>query len=356
MLFMALREDKMGQTWLIPPAIGDFISDDHPCFFVVSLVDELDFGNVENKYRGTRGKPAYPRQMLLRLVIMASLDGIFSSRKIAKLAQENVVYIYLTGGETPDFRTICSFKIEYQDLIKEAFTMTVKIAKRTGMVNLGHLAVDGTKIKANASTQKNTLTQKELETIQKIIKKGIEVDEEEDKLYGDKRGDEIPDELQSRKRVRELVKEIRDEDGKKMNKTARTLIEDHICGGDEKKKQIEGKINKASIELQKSGQNAVSLTDPESRFMKNKKGKTEFAYNFQATVDTVSGLIIGGSVVQDPTDHYQLKPQISCVEENLGTLLPGTKISGDNGYFNGDNLRYLNLRGFDGYIPDKKIG
>jgi len=109
---------------------------------------------------------------------------------------------------------------------------------------------------------------------------------------------------------------------------------------------------KEEEELRKGGQDEVSLSDPESRFMKNKKNHTELSYNYQIAVDYGSGIILAGSVSQDPTDHDQL--QIEYVEENVGKLLPGAKVSGDNGYFTGENLRYLEERSLDGYIPNKK--
>lgn len=161
MFFMTLREDKFGQTWLIPLKLSDLIPEEHICNFVANLVNELDFREVEGKYRHTPGKPAYSRKMLLRPVLMASIDGVFSSRKIAKLIRENVVYIHLAGTETLDFRTICSFKNECKDLIEEAFKMTVKIAKKRGIAKFNHISPDGTIIKANANNN-NSLTKKRI--------------------------------------------------------------------------------------------------------------------------------------------------------------------------------------------------
>ncbi|MBM4240688.1 MAG: IS1182 family transposase [Euryarchaeota archaeon] len=291
--------------------------------------------------------------MLLRLVIMASVDGVWSSRKIAKLACENVVYMYLTGMETPDFRTICNFKIECQDLIEQAFKKTVTFSKSIGMVKLGHIAIDGTKIKANASNN-HTLTEKEIDNIKKIIQIGIDVDAEEDELYGEERGDQLPPELNTRKKIREKLKEIERKEDIKLKKPALNLIEQHAIGDGKQKEKIIHKIDQAEYELQKSGQEAVSLSDPEARFMDNKKNLKELSYNLQIAVDHDSGIILASSVTQDPTDHYQLKPQIELVEENLGKLPKGTKISADNGFFTGENLEYLEKRELDGYIPNKK--
>ena len=127
----------------------DFIPDNHLCFFVTNLVESLDFKKNERKYKYTKGKLAYSRHMLTRLVIMALVDGIFSSRKIMKLAEENTVYMHLSGMDKPDFRTICRFKIECAEQIEEAFNMTVTVAKNSGMVKLKHIAIEGIKYKKN---------------------------------------------------------------------------------------------------------------------------------------------------------------------------------------------------------------
>ena len=178
---MAIKSDKIGQSWLLPPDIRDLIPVDHICYLVVAIVNSIDMSEVEKKYRFTPGNPAYSRRMLLRLVIMASVDAIWSSRKIARLAHESVVYMYLTGNEKPDFRTICNFKRECKKLIEETFKKTVTVARSFGMVNLGHISTDGTKIKANASNN-YTLSKEEIEEIRKIIERGIAVDEEEDQF------------------------------------------------------------------------------------------------------------------------------------------------------------------------------
>jgi transposase len=202
-------------------------------------VDGLDFKKNERKYKYTKGKPAYSRHMLIRLVIMASVDGIFSSRKIMKLAEENMVYMYLSGMDKPDFRTICRFKIECAEQIEEAFKMTVIVAKNSGMVKLKHIAIDGTKIKANASST-NLINQEEIQTIRELLKKGIETDEEEDKIYGDKRDDEIPPELLSKTKVKKMIQEARkaNSDTKnenKLRKTSSKLLEQASQSPEQKK-------------------------------------------------------------------------------------------------------------------------
>ena len=143
---MAIRDDKMGQSWLLPLDISELIPVDHICYLVIAIVNSIDVSEIEKKYRFKPGNPAYPRRMLLRLLVQAAIDGVWSSRKIDKLAHENVVYMYLAGNEKPDFRTLCKFRSENKELIEAAFEKTVTFAKALGILTLGHLSTDGTKM------------------------------------------------------------------------------------------------------------------------------------------------------------------------------------------------------------------
>ncbi|MGB7533215.1 MAG: IS1182 family transposase [Halobacteriota archaeon] len=350
---MVIRDDKMGQSWLLPPSVSDLIPVDHICYLVIAIVNSIDVSEIEKKYRFKPGNPAYPRRMLLRLLVQAAIDGVWSSRKIDKLAHENVVYMYLAGNEKPDFRTICKFKSENKELIETTFKKTVTFAKALGIAKLGHLSTDGTKMKANASNS-YTLSKEEIEAIREIIERGIAIDEEEDKLYGDKRGDELPPELDTQQKIREKLKEIEQASNRKLRSAAKKIIEQHALGDEMQKEQIIEKLDKAEEELNTSDQSAVSITDPEARFMKNKKERIELSYNPQITVDHDSGIIVANDVTQDCTDHAQLEPQVNSTLENVGKLPEGAKMSFDNGYFSGANLRYLETNGLDAYIPDRK--
>lgn len=350
---MTIREDKIGQSWLFPPSITDLIPVDHICNLIVVLVAGIDVSGIEEKFMSGPGNSAYPRRMLLRLLVQASVDGVWSSRMTEKLVYENVIYMYLAGNERPDFRTICNFRRENKELIENVFKKTVVIAKEMGILNLGHLSTDGTKIKANASNN-FTLSKDELKEIRKIIEKGIEIDEEEDRLYGDRRGDELPPELDTKEKIRKRIEEIEDARGKKLKSAAKKIIGQHALGDEKQKEKVEEKVKKAEEEIEKSDQKAVSMSDPESRFMENKKKRKELSYNPQITVDHDSGIIVANDVTQDCTDHDQLEPMVENTEGNLGGLPKGVKMSWDNGYYNGYNLGFLERKGVDGYIPDSK--
>jgi transposase len=350
---MAVREDKLGQSWLFPPCISDFIPEDHICNLVVAVVSCIDVREIEAKYLDQPGNSAYPRRMLLRLLVQAAIDGVWSSRKIDKLAHENVVYMYLAGNEKPDFRTICNFRRDNKELIEAVFKETVTVARDLKILKLGYLATDGTKIKANASND-YTLSEDELKEIRRIVERGIEIDEEEDKLYGDKRGDELPPELNTQEKLRKKIKELEESRGGRLKRSAKRIIEQHALGDEHKRAQIKDKLERAEYELKEGMQDTVSLSDPEARFMKNKKGRIELSYNPQNTVDHDSGIIVANDVTQDCTDHHQLQPQVEKTEESVGELPEDTKLGFDNGYFSGANLCYLEEKGLDGYIPDGK--
>jgi transposase len=139
-----------------------------------------------------------------------------------------------------------------------------------------------------------------------------------------------------------------------LKRAAKRIIEQHALGDEHKRARIENKLERAEEELKERGQNVVSLTDPESRFMENKKERIELSYNPQITADRDSGIIVANDVTQDCTDHHQLQPPVEKTEETVGELPEDTKLGFDNGYFSGANLRYLEEKGLDGYIPDRK--
>ncbi len=348
---MAIRTDRIGQSWLFPPRITDFISENHICYLVVAVVNLVNIKDIEKKYQCQPGHPAYSRRMLLRLMVQAAIDSIFSSRKIDRLAQENVIYMYLAGNEKPDFRTLCNFRREHKGLIEEVFKKTVMIAKAVGVLKLGHLSTDGTKMKANASNQ-YTLSREELDQIKQIIEQGVLVDEEEDRRYGDRRGDELPPELNTQEKICRKIEEIEQAQGKKFKSAAKKILTRHAGGDEQQKKQVMDTVNKAEAEIVRSGQKKVSLSDPEARFMENKKHRKELSYNPQITVDHDSGIIVANDVTQECTDQGQLQPMVEQTEENLGGLPKDTKMSWDNGYHSGSNLWYLGKKQIDGYIPD----
>jgi transposase len=246
------------------------IPEDHICFLVESIVDNLDYQAFDIKYSGA-GHPAYHPSILLKLLVMGVLDRVRSSRRLARNARENVVYLYLSEKLTPDFRTISDFRKDKPALVKEVFKHTVSFARQEGLLDLSPLSTDGSKVKANASNQR-VMNKDELRVLLKFVDDELEEwakqDTREDSEFGDLRGsDQLP--KQSKKTIwkaaQYYIKKVR-EKGPSFKEEVQSLE-------NAKKEADDQKLKK------------VSTTDPESRFMKNKKGRIELSYSPQITVD-----------------------------------------------------------------------
>ena len=155
-LFMVLRDDTINQTMLVPMDLRNLIPEDHPCYFIKNVVDLIDCSKANQEFRGKPGEFAYPRELLLRLVLMSVFDGGLSSREIERKTRTDIAYMYLAAMEKPSYRTIARFKVNYVDLIDKAFKTTIKIAKENDLIKIHHVSLDGTKIKAKTSINKLT--------------------------------------------------------------------------------------------------------------------------------------------------------------------------------------------------------
>jgi transposase len=340
---MALRKYEKGQTKFEIRNPLEKIPKDHICFLVEKIVDELDFSQIHGKYQHTPGKPAYNRKMLTLLVLMGAIDGIFSSRKLDELTHINYVYIYLTGNENPDFRTINRFKIECRDILREAFRETVKVGIKSNIVKLKHISGDGSPIKANAS-KNSRYREKDLIIAEKLIEKGIKVDEEEDLLYDNESSLIIP------KEKMEKAKEILDKNNvMKINKRTKKLVNRGI----KNPKQTLDKIEKAKKRLKDINVDKVSLTDPESHWMPNKKKHYELIHNLQIISDYDSRFILENHIANKPTDMSQLENMVDKIEDYREYFDEEIVFSLDNGYYSGKNLRYLSNNGWGALIPNK---
>ena len=313
------------------------IPEDHVGFLVESFIESLDFSSFVKKYAGV-GHPAYHPRILLKILVMGILDRVRSSRRLAKNARENIVYIYLSEKLSPDFRTISDFRKNNSELLKNVFKHTLVLAKEEDALDLSHLSTDGSKVKASASNKK-VLTKQELDILDTFINSELEEwakqDQIEDKTFENLRGfDQLPN--SSKKRIKAAVKRY---------------IKEAKYTGIEFKPEASERLKKAKKELEDKNLEKISLTDGDSRFMKNKKGKIELSYNVQITVGK-NGLILANDVCQDPHDTCQLQPQVNMTEENLGTLPKNVPWSFDNGFYESGNIKFLSDKKIDGYIPD----
>jgi transposase len=337
---MVYIKTEKGQNWLFPPRIQDMIPKDHICYLIEGFVESLDYSDFDKKYAGP-GNPSYHPRILLKIIIMGLLDRIRASRRLARTANENVVYIYLSEKTSPNFRTISTFRKENPTLIKTTFKEIVKFARSENLLDLSKIAPDGTKMKANASN-KSIVTKEELDMIIKFIETSLKEWEKEDNIE-----DEKFKELEGFGKLSGASKN-------KIKNKIKNYIKKSKKEGEDFKAVVEEDLKEIKSTMEKNELENISLTDPDSRLMKNKKGKSELSYNPQITSDG-NGFILANEVTQDGNDLNQLIPQVELVEENVGPLEKGTGVPADTGYDSAKNLKYLKDKELEGYIPNKEM-
>ena len=334
------------QMFLMPAVLREWLPRDHLAYFIWDVVDHLDLHPIMMRYEGEeRGYPPYHPVMMVKVLLYAYCVGVPSSRKIAKRLEEDIAFRVLAANNTPDFRTISDFRKEHLKALSSLFVQVLKLCREAGLVKLGHVSVDGTKMKANASKHKamsyGRMKEEEarLEAeVRDLLQQAKEVDDEEDRLYGkDKRGDELPRELAFREG---RLKKIRE---------AKESLERQAKHGAEMAKALGER--RSEVPQDKAQHN---FTDPESRIMPRAGGK-EFiqGYNAQAVVDSQSQIIVACEVTDEPSDKLQALPMMEKTRANLGEL--PREVSADAGYFSSAVIQELCALGVEPFIPPDKL-
>lgn len=414
---MVLREDTIGQTFLLPTDIRKLIPNNHVCFFIEKLVDCVDFSDIDFQYKDTPGQKAYPAAMLVRIILMGTIYSIHSSRKLESMVRENIVFMYLAGFQQPVFSTIAAFKREHNDLIEKVFLETINYGHNKDLIDLKSISIDGSKTKAYANKY-NNLTNEDIAKLLYIIRKGIITDEEENKAL-ENRQRKILDENDKKDQIKKALKEAQnikiksenkpqninkeektvevDEEQEKLDKYRKQAIQDsmqiddtkidkemcelidendfNFCGKQILRRTIEHpetaykqikKLEKCKEEIEKSGKNTVNYTDPEARKSPNKEGIMQTGYNEQIVVDNKNGLILAVDVIQDANDQKQLIPMIHETQNNIqealnittteaDNIMHNTDVLADNGYYTNEIIyQNYNEEHYSIIIPNKK--
>ena len=337
--------------------------------FVIDVVATLDLSAIYAVYeRGDgRGQPPYHPLMMTSLVLYGYCTGKISSRRLEAATHEEVPYRVITGGQHPDHDSIADFRQRHLENLSNLFVQVLELCRKAGLVKLGHVALDGSKVKANASKHKAMSygrmkeTEKRLEDeVKKLFEEAARVDAEEDALYGKgKRGDELPEELARRE---SRLKKIREA---KAALEAEAKVKAEAVGAEAREKLAERERKEAETGRKAGGRKPVvpdvekaepdpkaqkNFTDPESRVMKDGATK-EFVqgYNAQVVVDAAGQIIVASGVTQETNDSRQLVPMLGKVKENTGRL--PEKVSADAGYYSEANVTDERLRGVDLFIP-----
>ena len=352
------RSWTIDQPLLLPPSVQDFVGEDHLARFVLALVlEDLDLGEIEAAYASERGQPPFDPAMMTALLLYGYCNGVYSSRRIAKAARERVDFMSIVGLDPPDFRTVSDFRKRHLKALAGLFAQVLKLCEQAGLVRLGHVALDGTKIKANASKHKAMSYDRmekragELEAeVQRWLSAAEAADAEEDKAFGaNKSGEELPDWVADKKKRAEKIRAAKAELEAEAQAAAAAKAKAQEKA--EERRQAEGRkkpgrpaappSDKPDPKAQKN------FTDPESRILKTKDGFIQ-GYNAQAAVDATAQVIVAHGLDAKQSDQHQLAPMADAIHANLGKK--PAQMSADAGYCSDANLAAMEEREIDPYI------
>ena len=359
---------NLDQQYLLPPNPREWLPAGHLVFFVSDVVDCLDLSAIMAQYQKDelRGRPGYDPTMLLKLLIYGYAQGKTSSRKLERATYEEVPYRVLSGNQHPDHDSIAAFRKRHLSALAGLFTQVLRLCQESGLVKLGHVALDGSKIKANASKHKAMsyarLLRSEQELrkeVERLLTDAERTDREEDRIYGDARGDELPDELAFResrlKKIREakvaLEEEARDQaerearrqEERTRERERKEAAQGHRFGGHPPRIPDPAKAVPKPTEQK-------NFTDPESCIMKDgATGGFIQAYNAQVAVDEHSRVIVACTLSAQPNDTLAFLPLLAETHSQCGRL--PERVSADTGFYSHPNVREAESRGSQCYVP-----
>ncbi|MHC4526074.1 MAG: transposase [Planctomycetota bacterium] len=306
------------QAYLLPPSLTDWLPEDHLAWFVLDAVEQIDLSPFYNKYRTDGvGNSAFQPSMMAALLIYSYCTGERSSRKIEKHCQTDVAYKVITANQSPDHSTISRFRKDNQSHLKKLFLEILRLCAEAGLVKLGTVSLDGTKVKANASLSANRTLKHLEQEVDKMLSEAAAKDAEEDNTYGpDKRGDEMPDDLRDRNsRINRLkaCQERLEQEKTHAEKAQQDKIDRRKAKEQSTGKKPRGRQPKLPEEAGNKDAKA-NVTDPDSRIMKTRKGFVQ-GLNGQA-VTTEEQIIVAEDVTQEENDKRQLHPMLEQTEAN----------------------------------------
>jgi len=346
-----------GQLLLLPPDLGKWLEEGHLAYFILDVMEALDLSEIYASYDGSRGgRPGFDPRLLAGLLIYGYCVGLTSSRKIEKATYESVPFRVLAANQHPDHATIAEFRRRHLDALGRLFVQVLRLCEKAGLVRLGHVALDGTKMRANASKHKamsyGRMEEKvrELEAQVAVLLAAAEAeDQAEDAQHGARRGDELPEELRFRQQRLEKIRQAMAALEAEAEAAAQRLREEKAAKA--KEGEPVGDAEPAPLEPARPAEKAQkNFTDPDSRIMRDGATKSfEQSYNCQAVVDSQAQVIVAAQVTQQDNDKQQVKPLIDEMKANLGGRLP-SEFSADTGYFSEANVIYLEDQKIEAYV------
>ena len=316
---------------LIAENVFDLLPDDHDCFIYEDIFSQIDTKALEEKY-SMLGQNAYHPKLNVAILIYAYSQGIYSSRKIEKKCREDLPFMYISHLNCPNFRVLADFRKKNLAFFAECFKKSIEMAKKLGMVSLGHVATDGSKFFADTSKHKaasyshfKANEKKIKKQIEELIKKADDIDAKEDKIYHNGSGYLIPDDIKIKEKRLEKIKKI--------------------------KKELEDREEKENPGKEIDGKKQISYADTDAKIMKKAKDFA-YCYNAQISVDEKDQIIVGQHLTQNANDKKELGRAIDEIEKNTDKL--PEKISADSGYLSSENISVLKDADIDGYVATGK--
>jgi transposase len=350
------RDWDCEQTLMFPPSVLDFVPEGHLAHFVRETAqDSLDLSAILSVYSEERGYPPYHPVMMTALLLYAYTQGIYSSRRISKACQERVDFMAVTAMQRPDFRTVSDFRKRHLEALRGLFVQVLRLCQQAGLVKLGHVALDGTKLKANASKHKamsyGRMKKAEPElaaVVRGWLDKAQTADTREDEEFGaDRSGEELPSWVSDKQRRLEKLRE------------AKAALEAEAAQAAAPEQETEGQAGAPKRGRPPKDPPGVpkesaqrNFTDPDSRIMKSGDGFVQ-AFNAQAAVDADSQVIVAQTLSNHASDAQELAPVVAQIKQNTGRQ--ARELSADAGYCSEENLKELNRRHISGYVATGRI-
>jgi len=351
------------QQYLFSPSVQGWLPENDLVYFLIDTVGELDISAITQKYeQEERGFPPFHPRMMVALLLYSYCRGIFSSRRIMQACLERISFKVIVGDDIPNFRTISDFRKLHLKELQQLFVQVLQLCQEAGLVKLGHVALDGTKIKANASRHKAMSYGRMLkeekrltEEIKQLFEKAESIDRQEDNEYGpDRCGDELPEELARResrlKRIQDAKKAL-EAKARAAAQEAQKQREQEDSENEDKSKR--GRKPNAVSEIPADNKQ-YNFTDPESSIMKaNNKGWDQCG-NAQAAVDSAGQIIVACDVTGQSNDKQQFEPMLGQAQDNVGRDKKIKAASADSGYYSETNVKFAEDKGIDAYIAAKR--
>ncbi len=347
------RPWDVDQGWLLPPSLHEFVPAGHLAHFVRDTVREaLDLSAILTVYQEERGYPPYHPAMMVALLLYGYSRGVYSSRQLARACEERVDFMAVTGLNRPDFRTISAFRKRHLTALSELFVQVLRLCRAAGLVRLGHVAMDGTKLKANASRHKamsyGRMTQVEPKLAAEVadwLSHAAAADDAEDAEHGaGRRGDEMPDWVADRQRRLERIRAAK----AVLEAEAAMSPDDHDPDGPGPSSGMQQRGNRKKIPDGGPPDKAQrNFTDPDSRIQPTRDGFIA-GYNGQIAVDDAHQVIVAHRLSTNPADYGALVPLVDAVRAHLGRK--PREVSADTGFATEANLQALAERKITAYV------